>query len=195
MVTMKAELSEREKNALLNGMSKRHAISLVFLQELGASCIDVPIPIDAYDLKKIVYENQDSIAHTVSSTNHSLVNQSPSLIRTDIHDNLNVTGNFAGNLNNNLSDSINNTLTNDSNGNTHTQSPDHQLSYKSKKAPHEIIDFYMSNMERSDWQFCHDFHAHETILSFVKPDRRCIISIRPYKTYTHVFIFISNRIF
>lgn len=73
------------------------------------------------------------------------------------------------------------------------ESLDKQLSYKSSHNKGEIVDFYVSSMERFGWSLLSDVYTDEVLLYFVKPDKRCVISIRPYKKVIHVFIFISNR--
>ncbi|MCX5925318.1 MAG: hypothetical protein NT124_03430 [Candidatus Dependentiae bacterium] len=138
-VGLQSEFDEHAKNALLSGMSKRRATSLLLSQEMGADFIDIPIPIHAHELKK------KSLKNELDNT-------------SDVQESL-----------------------------------DRQLSYKSSQNRGEIVDFYLSNMERFGWSLSHDVYAHEVLLFFVKPDKRSVISIRPYKKSIHVFIFISDR--
>lgn len=149
-VSLRAGFDEHENKEIVSGMPKQHATSLLLLQELGALCVDIPVPLDAYDFKKYVDRQSD--------------NQS---------DNKNLDSQFDNQF-----------------------IKDNQVSYKSYKTVAEIVDFYRCQMERLGWQFCNDFHTEESLLFFVKPDKKSIVSIRPYnKKIMYVFVFISSRVY
>ncbi len=53
-------------------------------------------------------------------------------------------------------------------------------------SPQAIITFYEHEMERLGWRFVFAVSGYESMLQFEKPDRLCIVSIRPHSASRYV---------
>lgn len=53
------------------------------------------------------------------------------------------------------------------------------LAYESTMSSDDLVLFYTQEMERLGWKKAASIHTVETLLYFEKPDRFCVISLRP----------------
>lgn len=67
------------------------------------------------------------------------------------------------------------------------------LTYKLSLAPDRVAAFYQQEMERLGWQYGARFSGAEWLLYFEKPDRFCVISLRPVDKRQQVLVIITGR--
>ena len=53
------------------------------------------------------------------------------------------------------------------------------FAYSTSLSADELTTFYAHEMERLGWRMAFTFSGYESMLQFEKPDRVCIVSIRP----------------
>lgn len=68
-----------------------------------------------------------------------------------------------------------------------------ELGYNVDLSKDEVIQFYLQGMERNGWRVLSQADGVETLISFVKPDRFCSISVRPKKTGVAVVLFSGTN--
>jgi len=67
------------------------------------------------------------------------------------------------------------------------------LGYKSSLTPSQIIDFFLSQMERYGWKQLVLFAGFESILQFKNPDFYCTILVRSLeKNFSSIFIYMKR---
>ncbi len=59
------------------------------------------------------------------------------------------------------------------------------FAYSSVLSRDELMTFYAHEMERLGWRMAFTFSGYESMLQFEKPDRVCIVSIRPQRRPSH----------
>lgn len=64
--------------------------------------------------------------------------------------------------------------------------------FYSKDILQSIIHFYEIEMEFLGWQKIAEFIGFESLLVFEKPNKKCIISVRPEKKVNNIFIFLTS---
>ncbi len=62
-------------------------------------------------------------------------------------------------------------------------------------SPQDLVTFYEHEMERLGWRSIFAVSGYESVLQFEKPDRLCIVSIRPHSTAKYVEWVISTGFF
>lgn len=176
LINSKVVFDEHAKNALLSGISKRCATSSLFLQQLGELCIDIPIPLDIFDLTSVKPKGLAEQGEDVKLTGQGAGAQAQQ------NETVGVVG----------SDSFAHGVSSHDGGLglVSTQAAA-QVSFKSYKPVADLVSFYLSQMERFGWQFDADFQAGETLLLFRKPDKRAAVSVRAGKKFCFVVIFVS----
>ncbi len=67
------------------------------------------------------------------------------------------------------------------------------LGYHCTLSINELKDFFNQEMERFGWRYGSQFEGHELLLNYEKPDRVCMISLRPKRKETDIIIFSGNQ--
>ncbi len=165
VAVLRAPFDQQEEEIVKSGMSKQHATSLFLRQNLNPHFIDIPTPLDVYNV---------------------VCSPPPGMCDSNVVNNAGK--NDSRDASKGISYCAGNVVSKD------TSNSDNFLSFKSKNKIFYIVDFYFSQMERFGWKYAGQFSAGgEVLLNFVKPDKRSAISIRPYRSGVLVIIFSSHN--